>query len=241
MEERLQKIIAQAGLASRRGAERLIAAGRVKVNGVVADQLGAKADPEKDRVEVDGRVLEGAEPTVYYMINKPAGFITTAKDPRGRPAIARLTAGLPARVFPVGRLDMDAEGLLILTNDGDLAKRLMHPRHHVSKTYRVKVSGVPNPAALRKLTAGEIIVEGKPVLPAEVEVIKTSADRAWLRVTLREGRYHQVKRMCQAVGHPVLKLKRTEYGPLKLGRLETGAVRPLTRGEIEALKRSAGM
>ncbi len=238
MEERLQKLIAAAGIASRREAERMITAGRVKVNGLVVVTAGFKADLDRDRVEVDGRMIGRPEAKVYYMLNKPSGYVTTLKDPQGRPTVLLFFQDLPIRVYPVGRLDMDAEGLMVLTNDGDLAKHLMHPSTHVPKTYRVKVEGHPNPAALRKLGAGEIIVGERPVLPARVEVVKTGEGRTWLHLTITEGRYHQIKRMCQAVGHRVLKLKRVEFGPLKLGRLALGERRELKPNEIDALWRA---
>ena len=241
MEERLQKILAQAGLASRRSAERIIKEGRVKINGRVANQLGVKADPEQDIIEVDGRVLGRPESMAYYMFYKPAGFITSMKDPQGRPTVAHFLDGLPERVYPVGRLDQDAQGLLILTNDGELARRLMHPRFHVPKVYRVKVRGVPNQAALTLLKSGRIVLGDKPVAPAQVELIKVGHDRAWLKMTLIEGRHRQVKRMCSFAGHPVLKLKRIAYGSLDLGRLASGQIRPLRKEEIAALKSAAGL
>lgn len=241
MEERLQKIISKAGLSSRRGAERLIREGLVKVNGRTVETLGAKADPEKDRIEVDGKLLEEAEKKAYYLFNKPAGILTTLKDPRERPTVAPFLERLGQRVFPVGRLDQDVEGLLILTNDGDLAARLMHPRHHVPKTYRVKVKGVPDAAALARLTEGELMLGDRPAAPAEVEMIKTGDDRAWIKLTLIEGRRRQVKRMCAQIGHPVLKLKRIAYGPLSLGRMRTGEIRRLDRREVRALFEACGL
>lgn len=241
MEERLQKIIAMAGLASRRSAERMIQAGRVKVNGEVVTRLGAKADPDKDLIEVDDRPVGREEPLKYYIFNKPAGYITTLKDPQGRTTIAESLGSLGVRVFPVGRLDRDSEGLLILTNDGELARRLMHPGFHVPKVYRAKVKGHPSDAALKKLRNGTIVLGDRTVAPAEVAVIKKGEDRTWLRVTLFEGRNRQVRRMCGFVGHDVLKLKRTSYGPLRLGRLASGALRELTVEERRALKEAVGM
>ncbi|MBU2547254.1 MAG: rRNA pseudouridine synthase, partial [Proteobacteria bacterium] len=180
MEERLQKVLARAGLASRRAAEKMILAGRVRVNGEVIDQLGAKADPERDRIEVDGRPIRTGTPRLYFMFNKPAGFLTTMGDPKGRPTVAGFLAGLGPGIFPVGRLDMDTEGLLILTNDGELAARLMHPRYHVPKTYRVKVEGHPSGRTLASLADGELMIGDRPAAPAEVEVIKRGTDRTWL-------------------------------------------------------------
>jgi 23S rRNA pseudouridine2605 synthase len=234
--ERLQKIISEAGLASRRGAERLIAAGQVKVNGQVADQLGVKADPAVDRITVQGRPLGPPQKYHYYMFNKPAGCLTTLSDPQGRPTIKPYLDRLPVRVFAVGRLDMDVEGLLILTNDGALARRLMHPSSQVRKVYRVKVAGRPDETALNKLRDGSLHIGERPAAPAEAEIIKVAADRAWLLLTIIEGRRHQVKRMCSAIGHPVLKLKRVAYGGLPLGTLRPEEIRPLTQAEAFQLK-----
>ncbi|MFH1092468.1 MAG: pseudouridine synthase [Pseudomonadota bacterium] len=241
MQERLQKILARTGAASRRGAEKIILAGRVRVNGRVVSALGQKADPEEDRIEVDGRVIRPAEALEYYIFYKPSGYITTLDDPQKRPSITQFLKALKARVYPVGRLDMDAEGLLVLTNDGELARRLMHPRFHVPKTYRVKVKGLPKQEALDRLGGGELKLGDRHAAPAEVEVLKKGTDRAWLTMTLFEGRHHQIKRMCSQVGHPVLKLKRTAYGPLTLGRLKSGGWRRLRPEEIKALKAAAGM
>jgi pseudouridine synthase len=241
MDERLQKIIAQAGLASRRGAERLIQAGRVRVNGEVVDRLGAKADPSADRIEVDGRPVGAAQPFRYFALNKPYGYITSLKDPRGRPSVAHFIQGLPVRVYPVGRLDMDSEGLLILTNDGELSRRLMHPRYHVPKIYRVKVKGRPGDRDLDRLSGGVLMVGDRPAAPAVVETIKSNEKNTWLDMVLIEGRQRQIRRMCSQVGHPVLKLKRTGYGPIRLDDLKQGAIRPLTEDEILKLKEAAGL
>lgn len=235
-EDRLQKIIAEAGLTSRRGAEKLIAEGRVKVNGQVVDQPGLKVDPAKAAIVVDGRPLPPPQRPRYYMFHKPAGYLTTLSDPKGRPTIKPFLESLPARVFPVGRLDMDVEGLLILTNDGDLAKKLMHPSFQVPKVYRVKVAGRPDEADLEKLRSGRLMLGSRPAAPAGAELIKEAEDRAWLLLTLTEGRHHQVKRMCSAVGHPVLKLKRISYAGLELGALRREMIRPLSASEIHMLK-----
>lgn len=239
--ERLQKIIAEAGLASRRGAERLIAEGRVQINGRVVSGQGLKADPARDRITVDGRPLPTPQKLQYFMFHKPAGCLTTLSDPRGRPTIKPYLDRLPARVFPVGRLDMDVEGLLILTNDGALAKRLMHPSSQVPKIYRVKVAGRPDQAALEALRSGRLMLGDRPAAPAGAELIKAAADRAWIFLTLTEGRHHQVKRMCSAVGHPVLKLKRVSYAGLILGSLNREMIRPLTPAEVRRLKEAAGL
>ena len=241
VEERLQKIISRAGYSSRRGAERLILAGRVTVNGVVVDRLGTKADPGKDRIEIDGRPMNDLEALAYFLMYKPVGFITSLKDPRGRPTIADMISGLGVRLFPVGRLDRDTEGLLVLTNDGELARRLMHPGYHVPKTYRVKVEGRPGPEKLERLASGKIILGDRPVAPAEVAVIKNGSDRTWLHLTLIEGRNRQVRRMCGRIGHPVLKLKRISYGPLTLDRMKPGDIRRLSPAEVASLKRAVGL
>ena len=218
----------------------MILQGLVKVNGRVVDRLGVRADPVKDVIEVEGRILKRMEEKVYYAFNKPVGYITTLSDPAGRPTIASFLADLEARVYPVGRLDNDVEGLLILTNDGELAARLMHPRYHVPKTYRVKVKGLPSEESLGRLTSGDLMLGDRPAAPAEVELIKTGQDRAWLLLTIIEGRHHQVKRMCSQIGHPVLKLKRVSFGPLTLGRMTPGEIRPLTPIELRDLKAAAG-
>jgi len=241
MEERLQKILARAGVASRRGAEQLIKAGRVRVNGQVVDQLGCRADTAHDRIEVDGQWVGSAEKKQYFLFYKPTGYLTTLNDPRDRPTIARFLEDFPVRLFPVGRLDRDTEGLLILTNDGELASRLMHPRFHVPKQYRVKVRGHPSADDLERLSSGEMVLGERAVAPAEVEVVKEGKDRTWLLLTLFEGRRRQVRRMCSMIGHPVLKLKRTSYGPLLLGRLKPGEIRPLHPAEVQALAKAAGM
>jgi len=237
--ERLQKILAEAGVASRRRAEKMILAGRVKVNGGIVQLLGHKADPRTDRIEVDGRVLHSPEKKVYYLFYKPVGYLTTLQDPFSRPTIAQFLTEIESRVYPVGRLDLDAEGLLILTNDGELAARLMHPRYHVPKTYQVLVKGLPTDSALDRLSAGGIMLGERPAAPAEVAVVKKEKDRTWLRMTIREGRHRQIKRMCSTVGCPVMKLKRIAFGPLSLGRLTPGALRPLKPAEVEALKKAA--
>lgn len=234
--ERLQKIIADAGLASRRGAEKLIAEGRVSVDGQVVEQAGLKVDPARAVIAVDGRPLPPPQRPAYFMFHKPDGCLTTLDDPKGRPTIKPYLDKLPLRVFPVGRLDMDVEGLLILTNDGDLAKKLMHPSFQVPKVYRVKVSGRPDQADLERLRSGTLMLGRRPAAPAGAELIKEAADRAWLLLTLTEGRHHQVKRMCSAVGHPVLKLKRVAYAGLELGTLRREMIRPLTREEVQTLK-----
>ncbi|WP_305041792.1 pseudouridine synthase [Geoalkalibacter sp.] len=230
MMERLQKLIAAAGLGSRRQAEEWIAAGRVSVNGRIA-ALGDKADPQGDRICVNGRELPRAEEKVYLLLHKPAGYVTTLSDPQGRPIVTDLIKNCPARVFPVGRLDASTEGLLLLTNDGALAQRLAHPRHKVDKTYLVKVRGLLSDAARRRLENGVRLDDG-PTLPTVVERVRTTASNTWFELVLREGRNRQVRRMCEAVGYPVVRLKRLRVGFLELGDLEVGKFRPLTRHEI---------
>ena len=243
-EERLQKIISGAGLCSRRQAERLMAEGRVTVNGQAAVEPGFKADPARAVILVDGRPLGPPEKLVYYMFHKPAGYLTTLDDPRGRPTIKPFLEELPVRVFPVGRLDMDVEGLLILTNDGPLARRLMHPSSLVPKVYRAKVEGLPSEADLARLRDGRLWLGDRPAAAAGAEILKTAREgtagaRAWLRLTLTEGRRRQVKRMCSAIGHPVLKLKRISYAGLELGDLRPAQARPLTPAEARVLKEAA--
>ncbi len=234
---RLQKVLAEAGVASRRAAEGLIREGRVSVNGQVVTELGVKVDPERDEVAVDGRTLRRPTERVYVMLNKPAGVLSTARDPQGRPTVLHLVAGVGARLFPVGRLDADTEGLLLLTDDGELAHRLLHPRFHVPKTYLAEVRGSLPQAALARLATGVELEDGRTA-PAEVRLVRRGAERSVVELTLREGRKRQVKRMLAAVGHPVLTLRRVSFGPLTLGRLPVGSWRRLTRREVEALRRT---
>ncbi len=230
--ERLQKILAQAGLGSRRTAEGLIADGRVRVNGVVAT-LGTRADPEADTIEVDGAVVGVRQGLVHYLLNKPAGVVTTASDPQGRPTVVDLVPAEP-RVYPVGRLDADSEGLLVLTNDGDLAHRLTHPSFGVEKEYLADVEGVPSRGTLRRLREGVELDDG-PTAPAKVSLVGEHT----LRITIHEGRNRQVRRMGEAVGHPVRRLVRVRIGPLSDRRLAPGTWRPLTQAEVRALERAA--
>src|SRR5215469_11212054 len=235
---RLQKIIAAAGVASRRKAEELIASGHVQVNGTVVTELGTKADPETDHIRVNGKLLKGEQRHVYLMLNKPKGYMTTVNDPENRPTVMDLVRGVRGRVYPVGRLDYASEGLLLLTNDGELANRLMKASSHVPKTYVVKVAGTPNEEALAKLRAGLSIAtdDGRRVRtgPASVRVVKEAAN-PWCEVTLIEGRNRQIRRMFEAVGHHVEKIKRVRYGPLALD-VPPGEFRPLTLKEVERLK-----
>lgn len=237
-QERLQKIIAAAGVCSRRQAEVLITAGRVVVNGQPVTALGATADPNVDTIVVDGAPL-AAEALEYWAVHKPPGYVTTLSDPEGRP-MARDLVPTRARVYPVGRLDVGSSGLLLFTNDGAMAHRLMHPRYAHAKLYHVLVSGYPSEATLNQLRAGVTLDDG-PTLPAEVRELKTTADGTWLVVTLREGRKRQLRRMLEHVGYPVVHLKRVAFGPIKLGRLPSGAARPLAGRELAALRQLTGL
>jgi pseudouridine synthase len=237
--QRLQKILSQAGVSSRRKAEELIRAGRVRVNGRVVRELGTRALPS-DRITIDGRPLAVPETFLYLVLNKPTGVVTTAADPEGRPTVLDLLGKVRQRVFPVGRLDYHSAGLLLLTNDGELALRLTHPRYHVAKTYRVKVRGRPTPHALERLGKGIRFREG-PTAPAKVRVLESSERKTWLEITISEGKRRQVRRMCDAVGLPVEKLIRISLGPLKLGRLPPGHFRPLDSEEIHKLRAAVGL
>ncbi len=231
---RLQKFLAAAGIASRRECERLIQAGRVEVNGRIETVLGTRVNPERDAVRVDGCRVRVATRRVAYLLHKPKGFITSASDPEGRPTVLQLLQGVPERVFPVGRLDWNSEGLLILTNDGDLANRLTHPANHVPKVYRVKVKGLIPPSALEAIRRG-IYLDGRRSLPAQVTRV-SSQENTWLEVTLHEGKRNQIRRMFERLGHPVLKLRRIAIGPIADRLLKPGEFRPLTDEEMRRLR-----
>ncbi len=231
---RLQKVIARAGLASRRAAEEMIREGRVAVNGEVIRELGVRVDPRLDEVRVDARPLPVAAEEAYLLFYKPRQCVTTLKDPQGRRTVADFVPLDKMRLFPVGRLDYDAEGLLLLTNNGPLAHRLQHPRYGVRKTYEVKVKGQPDERALHKLRSGILLKEGVTGR-AEVTVLRVLPTSSWLQIVLHQGWYRQLKRMGEAVGHPVLKIKRTGYGFLQAGSLTPGASRPLTAAEVKRL------
>ncbi|MBM3660142.1 MAG: rRNA pseudouridine synthase [Actinobacteria bacterium] len=237
--ERLQKVLARAGFGSRRACEELIAAGRVQVDGQVA-VLGDRVDPMSAAIAVDGVAVASRPGLVHYVCNKPRGVVTTAHDPQGRPTVMGLVPPEP-RVFPVGRLDLDTEGLLLLTNDGDLAQLLTHPRHGVEKTYLAEVEGVPSPAALRRLREGVDLDDG-PTAPARAALVQAAAgDRTTsaVEITIHEGRNRQVRRMCDAIGHPVQRLVRTRIGPLHDARLAPGEWRTLEPREVRALYEAA--
>ena len=235
MTERLQKIIAQAGLCSRRAGEELLRQGRVCVNGQIAS-LGDSADPSRDRIEVDGRPLPSAPPAVYIMLHKPRGYVTTLSDERNRPTAAQLVTDCGERVFPVGRLDMDSEGLLLFTNDGALMQAMIHPRHEVNKIYHVTVSGEISGAAARLAAINDL--DGEPIRPAQVEELSRSGGQALLRITIHEGKNRQIRRMCRKAGLSVRKLQRVQEGNLRLGDLSPGRWRYLTDAEIKELKGS---
>ena len=229
---RLQKLLARAGVGSRRAVEDLIAAGRVTVNGEVA-ALGRRADPDTDRIEVDGALIGLRADTVWYLLNKPAGVVTTAADTHDRPTVVQLVPEEP-RVFPVGRLDADTEGLLLLTNDGDATHRLTHPSYGVEKEYLAHVAGTPSRGALRRLREGVELDDGMTA-PAKASAVSPGG----VRITVHEGRNRQVRRMCDAVGHPVQRLVRVRIGPLRDPHLRPGEWRPLEPSEIRALERAA--
>lgn len=232
--ERLQKILSARGVASRRAAEEWIKAGRVSVNGRTA-VLGDTADPEKDDIRVDGKQLPRQEKLLYLMLHKPRGYVTTLHDEKGRPDAARLVADCGTRVYPIGRLDMDSEGLLLFTNDGAFANLLMHPSHEVEKAYEVLVSGF-SPEKL-PLLERPIVLDGYHIRPPKVRLLESTGQKARLEVVIHEGRNRQVRRMCQAAGMEVLRLKRTREGSLTLGDLPAGKWRSLTQAEIEKLKK----
>jgi 23S rRNA pseudouridine2605 synthase len=241
--ERLQKILAQAGVASRRRAEELIAAGRVEVNGAVVTELGSKADPARDHIRVDGKLLHGAERLRYFMLNKPRGFVTTVSDPEGRPTVMQFFSKMRERLFPVGRLDFQSEGLLLVTNDGDLAHRLTRAASAIEKTYLVKVSGRPTEAELDVLRGGVDIDRTRPgsdrvrTAPARIRQVR-KGENPWFEVTLIEGRNRELRKMFEEIGHHVEKIRRVGYGPLVLD-LEPGKLRELAREEVAALRRAA--
>src|SRR5437867_9075470 len=233
---RLQKILSTAGVASRRAAEKLIVEGRVSVNGQTVRELGSKADPQTDDIRVDDRRIKGAQPLRYFLLNKPAGYVTTRWDPERRPTVLDLLKGVREYVYPVGRLDYDTEGLLLLTNDGDLTAKLTHPRHQVERTYEARVAGMPDTDALERLRKG-IPLDGHRTLPADVTLVNRGRrdGNGMLLLTIREGRNRQVRRMCEAVGHPVTALRRVRIGPLEDRSLKPGQWRDLTDAEIRRL------
>ena len=232
MQERLQKVLAKAGIASRRGAEELIRQGKVRVDGKVVTEMGTRVDPATQLIECNDIPVTSEEKKVYILLHKPVGYLSTVDDPQGRPIVTDLLDNVKERVYPVGRLDLDTEGALLLTNDGELAQKILHPSHEVNKTYEAEVQGRPDRKKLTSLSRG-IMLEGRKTWPAEVEIVKTASRSTTIRITIHEGRKRQVRKMFDVIGHPVLKLKRTAYGRLRLGNLETGKHRYLSKAEIK--------
>ena len=234
MLERLQKIISAAGITSRRASEALITNGQVAVNGVVVTELGSKADPSTDSITVDGKALKISVQRLYILLNKPPGYITALKDDQGRPLVTDLLKDVPDRVYPVGRLDYNTEGLLLLTNDGDWANRLMHPRNEIEKEYHVRVRGKVIDQQLKRMAEGVELEDGKTA-PAVVNLVKNGEQNDWISVAIHEGRNRQVRRMCEAVSLSVVRLKRIRYGTLALGTLRAGQFRYLSESEVREL------
>jgi 23S rRNA pseudouridine2605 synthase len=244
MAERLQKILSAAGIASRRAAEAYITEGRISVNGQTVTELGTKADPRVDDIRVDGRRIKPATRRLYLLLYKPRGYITSRSDPQKRPTVIDLLAkgGVRDYVYPVGRLDYDSEGLLLLTSDGDLAARLTHPSHEVEREYHARVHGVPDRRAIERLAKG-IVMDGRKTAAAEVKLLKVMEGEgdagAILSIVLHEGRNRQVRRMCEAIGHPVVRLRRVRIGPITDDRIRPGEFRELDAKEVAALRRAA--
>ena len=234
MKERIQKIIAQAGIASRRAAEKMVLDGRVTVNGTRIVEPGTKADPEQDDIRVDGCLISIAYSKIYLLLNKPRGYVTTLDDPEQRPIVTHLLSGIQERVFPVGRLDYDSEGLLLMTNDGEFAQRLQHPRYQVTKTYRVKVEGHLSNRDMRTLSEG-ISLEDGLFRPLKAALESKSAKSCWITLTLAEGRNRVIRRAFEVLGHPVVRLIRVALSDIALDDLKPGAYRFLTRKEVSRL------
>ncbi|MBM9536829.1 pseudouridine synthase [Desulfobulbus alkaliphilus] len=233
MKERLQKILAKAGIASRRGSEQLIRAGRIRVNDAIVTEMGIKVDPGIDIVTFDGQCIN-IEEKQTVLVNKPPGYVTTLSDPQGRPVVADLVADIPLRLFPVGRLDLESEGALLMTNDGELADRILHPRYEVKKTYQAEVVGMPSKFQLKRLEQG-ISIDGVQTRPASIRVLQQGQNRTLIEVVIHEGKKRQVRKMFLAIGHRVLRLKRTAYGCLHLGTLSPGKYRRLSQADIKKI------
>ncbi|HEY6011610.1 MAG TPA: pseudouridine synthase, partial [Nitrospirota bacterium] len=238
MLERIQKIISAAGVTSRRAAEELITEGRVRLNGQVVTELGTKADASKDHIKVDGKLINPKQPQTYVMLNKPAGFVTTMSDPEGRPTVQDLLKGVKVRVYPVGRLDYNTEGMLLMTNDGDFAHLITHPKHELPKTYLAKLKGVLDEKAIDALETGVFLEDGKTA-PAKLKKVRKEEANSWVEITIHEGRKRQVRRMFDRVGRSVIKLKRIKTGSLVLGDLPEGGFRYLTQEEVRGLREMA--
>ncbi len=236
MEERLQKFLAEAGVLSRRKAEEAIARGEVTVNGKTVTEQGVKVDPERDLVTYLGRkVQKNVQKSVYLMLHKPEGYVTTVRDQFGRPTVMDLVKDVKERIFPVGRLDYATSGLLLLTNDGALTYRLTHPAHEVQKTYEAKLNGVPNERQLQQFRSG-IVIDGRKTKPAKIRILEQQTEACRVEIIIHEGRNRQVRKMCDAIGHPVIQLKRVATGELRLGTLAKGNYRHLTEKEVQYLK-----
>jgi 23S rRNA pseudouridine2605 synthase len=242
--QRLQKILSTAGVASRRLSEELITQGRVSVNGKVVTELGTKADASRDEIKVDGRRIRVEQHRVYILLNKPRGYVTTRSDPQGRPTVMDLVQRVKEYVYPVGRLDYDSEGLLLLTNDGELAARLTHPRHEVERVYEARVKGVPDDHELERLVKG-IVIEGRRTSRAAVSVTHVrdtpGGPQGIIEIAIHEGRQRQVRKMFDAIGHPVVRLRRIAIGPIRDEEMPTGHYRELTGRELAALRSAAGI
>ncbi|MBM4310760.1 MAG: rRNA pseudouridine synthase [Deltaproteobacteria bacterium] len=238
MKERLQKIIARSGIGSRRTAEEYIRQGRVMVNGCVVTQMGSFADPGRDTISVDDVELAAPENKIYLLLHKPPGCVTSLHDPEGRRTVSQFYDDIAERLYPVGRLDYDTEGLLVITNDGEFSQLLQHPRHGIEKKYLVKVKGVPLEAALKRLRDG-VMIDGRGTSRAGVRLVKKGARSSWCEVVLHEGLNRQLKKMFELIGHPSVRIIRIAIGPLQLGRLPSGTYRFLTKAEIEAVKQCA--
>jgi 23S rRNA pseudouridine2605 synthase len=235
---RLHVILSRAGIASRRHAEELIRDGKVTLNGKVTTKLGTRADPERDHIKVEGKLIAKFPRHEYFAYHKPVGFVTTLSDPQGRPCVGEVIERLGHRLYPVGRLDFHSSGLLLLTNDGELCARLTHPRSHVEKRYVAKLTGIPTQESIERLRRGVDLREGKTE-PAYVRLQRTAANKAWMELRITEGRNRQVRRMLEAVGLRVEKLRRTAMGPITLGSLPAGGVRRLTNDELSSLRHAA--
>jgi len=241
--ERLNKIIARFGICSRRAAEQLLLDGKVSVNGMTVTDVGGKADPTQDRIKVNDQIIGGKSfnaKHVYILLNKPKEYITSVRDPEGRPTVMELLPRLRCRVYPVGRLDYDSEGLLLFTNDGDLAHRLMHPRMEIQKTYWVKVKGKITEEKIKKIEAGNISLATGKTAPCQIRKLGERVENSWIEIKLHEGKKREIRRMMLKMGHPVTKLKRVAYAFLKIGSLATGMCRYLTAKEVSDLQKLAG-